>query len=56
MSENNDDAKLPQPIPPTDPNELNMWLRLLFQVVRAQKEENGRMKDRIKELEDRQNG
>ena len=51
-----EEAKLPQPIPPTDPNELNMWLRLLFQVIRGQKEEIGRLKDRIKELEDNQNG
>ncbi len=50
-----EEAKLPQPIPPTDPNELNMWLRLLFQVIKEQKGEIGRMKDRIKELEDSQN-
>lgn len=51
----NKEAKLPQPIPPANLKELNMWLRLLFQVVKEQREEMARMKDRIKELEDSRN-
>jgi hypothetical protein len=51
-----EDAKLPQAIPPTNATELHMWLRMLYQVVREQREEMKKMQNRIKELEDSQNG
>ena len=55
MSENGG-AKLPSAIPPTDEKELHLWLGMLYQVIRSQKQEMERMQERIKELEDNQNG
>jgi len=51
-----EDAKLPQAIPPTNAAELHLWLRMLYQVVREQQAKIQKMQDRIKELEDSQNG
>ena len=51
-----EDAKMPQAIPPVNAAELHMWLRMLYQVVREQREEMKKMQNRIKELDDSQNG
>lgn len=48
-------TKLPEAIPPRGEG-LFMWLRLLYQAVKSRDEQIRQLEDRLKKLEDAQNG
>lgn len=49
--------KLPEAIPPVSSKEgLAMWLRLLYQAVKLRDERINQLEQRIKKMEDAQNG